>query len=82
MELVLELLLKAAVAIPKKKWAKTVLFVIVTQLIAALCVWVNVTSPVRGKDASVDVLGCVVISLWCLGMLVLAVIGHKHNWRL
>lgn len=82
MELILELLMEAAVAIPKKKWAKTVLFVIVTQLITALLVWVTVTSPVRGTDASVDVLGSIVISVWCLGMLALAVIGHKHNWKL
>ena len=82
MELVLELLLKDAVAIPKKKWAKTVLFVIVTQLITVLLVWVSVTSPVQGADAAVDVLGRVVISVWCLGMLALAVIGHKHNWKL
>ena len=82
MELILELLFKAAVAIPKKKWAKTAVFVIASQLFTVLLVWVTVTSPVRRTDVAVDVLGYIVISVWCLGMLALAVIGHKHNWKL
>lgn len=81
MEQILEILMEAAMDLPKKKWVKTMLFVMVTQLFTAFCAWIMVTSPIQAPNSLVDIISWIVLFVWSFGMLALAVIGHKHNWK-
>lgn len=80
LEAVLEFFMKCAVNLPKKKWGKTVLFLVITQFFSAVLIWMTVDVWQYGLVGFI--LCLLLVVLWMGLTLFAAVCGHKRNWNI
>jgi len=81
MELFLEIAIFFLEKTPGNKWAKTILFILATQLFTVFAVWVWIVSPFQSPGIAVDIVFWICLAFWILFTLATAAEGHRRNWQ-
>ena len=81
-EVILEGIFHLTIHNPKvKTWAKTAVFVVLTQALAGFFGYVAMTIPVEDGDNSGNIICGVIAAAMSIGFAVMAVYGHKRRWK-
>ena len=81
LEVILEGIFGLTVKNPKvKTWVKTAVFLILSEAVAGLFLWISYAAPAEAGQTGAWVCRGIAITL-AIGFLIAAIHGHRNNWK-